>query len=220
MSSAVSRRTIVLARHGRTQWNVDGRYQGRSDPALCRTGMMDSVQLADQLSRAGVRSIFTSPLSRARQTAEIVADRLRIGPIENDPRLAEIHFGDWEGNTQTQVRQRWPELLRLWKTNPGAVRFPGGETLEEARKRLLGFFRDIGTLGPPDAAPVLVVTHAGLIRLAILAAQAREVTGFRQIAVAPVSTWRFVLLTTHGGTIPRLDFPEQPTGLAAATQPG
>jgi 2,3-bisphosphoglycerate-dependent phosphoglycerate mutase len=205
MSSPICCRTIILARHGQTKWNLDGRYQGRSDPALCRTGRMESVTLAEKISRTGIRSIFTSPLSRARQTAEIVADRLRIGRIENDPRLAEIHFGDWEGYTQTQVRQRWPELLNLWKTAPDAVRFPGGETLEEARERLRAFFNDIATLSTPDAAPALVVTHAGLIRLAVLAAQLQEVTGFRQIAVAPVSTWRFVLLTTNGITVPLLD---------------
>ncbi len=199
---------------------MEGRYQGRSDPGLCPTGVMECARLADQLSRAGIRSIFTSPLSRARQSAEIVADRLRISPIENDPRLAEIHFGGWEGNTQTQVRQRWPELLRLWKTNPDAVRFPGGETLEEARKRLLAFFKDIGTLGTPDGAPSLVMTHAGLIRLAILAAQSREVTGFRQLAVPPVSTWRFVLLTTHGETIPLLDLTDRSTGVPPATHHG
>jgi probable phosphoglycerate mutase len=217
MSSPVCRRTIILVRHGQTQWNLDGRYQGRSDPPLCRTGMMECVTLAKKLSRAGIRSIFTSPLSRARQTAEIVADRLRIGPIENDPRLAEIHFGDWEGNTQTQVRQHWPELLNLWKTAPDAVRFPGGETLEEARDRLRGFFKDIGALGSPDAAPALVVTHAGLIRLAILAAQLQEVTRFRQIAVAPVSTWRFVLLTTHGNTVPLFDLTEDSAGTSSPT---
>jgi probable phosphoglycerate mutase len=208
MSSPVCRQTIILARHGQTKWNLDGRYQGRSDPDLCRTGVMESVTLAEKISRTGIRSIFTSPLSRARQTAQIVADRLRIGRIENDPRLAEIHFGDWEGNTQTQVRQRWPELLNLWKAAPDAVRFPGGETLEEARERLRAFFKDIATLGMPDAAPALVVTHAGLIRLAVLAAQLQEVTGFRQIAVAPVSTWRFVLLTTNGITVPVLDLTE------------
>jgi len=179
--------------------------------------MMECATLAEKLTRAGIRSIFTSPLSRARQTAEIVADRLRIGPIENDPRLAEIHFGDWEGNTQTQVRQRWPELLILWKTAPDAVRFPGGETLEEAHDRLRAFFKDIATLGAPDAAPALVVTHAGLIRLAVLAAQLHEVTAFRQIAVAPVSTWRFVLLTTNGNTVPLLDLTECSAGARSPT---
>lgn len=217
MSNPVHRRTVVLARHGQTQWNLDGRYQGRSDPTLCRIGMMECVTLAEKLSRAGIRSIFTSPLRRTRQTAEIVADRLRIGPIENDPRLAEIHFGDWEGNTQTQVRQRWPELLNLWKTAPDAVRFPGGETLEEVRERLRAFFNDIATLGTPDAAPALVVTHAGLIRLAVLAARLQEVTGFRRIAVAPVSTWRFVLLTTNGITVPLCDLTEDSAGAPPPT---
>ena len=216
-SHVMSRRTIILARHGQTRWNLEGRYQGRSDPALCRTGMVECAHLADKLSGSGVRSVFTSPLGRARQTAEFVADRLKIGVPKSDPRLAEIHFGDWEGHTQVQVRQRWPEMLRVWKTEPGAVRFPGGETLEEARVRLLSFFSDVARSGTPEAAPALVVTHAGLIRLAILAAQLQETTAFRRVDVAPASTWRFVLLMTGSDSVPVLDLTEPPTGAPPKT---
>ncbi len=220
MNSQVSRQTVILARHGQTRWNLEGRYQGRSDPALCRIGMMECASLADKLSRSGVRSVFTSPLRRARQTAEFVADRLRIGLMRTDQRLAEIHFGDWEGHTQAQVRQLWPDLLRLWKTAPDAVRFPGGETLEEARGRLLSFFSDVAGSGRPEAEPTLVVTHAGLIRLAILLAQRQEATAFRHVAVAPASIWHFVLLTTHGNTVPLLDLTDAPAGASPAKTAG
>jgi 2,3-bisphosphoglycerate-dependent phosphoglycerate mutase len=209
-------RTIILARHGQTTWNLEGRYQGQSDPALCSTGIREAASLADRLCDTGIRSIFTSPLIRARQTAQIIAHRLKIGTIEDDARLAEIHFGEWEGLTQTQVRQRWPALLKNWKIAPDAVRFPGGETLHEARGRLHCFLWDFASQSTQDGAPALIVTHAGLIRLAVLEARRQKSTLFRQVAVAAASTWRFILLSNDGHTASMLKLTDSSTGALPA----
>jgi broad specificity phosphatase PhoE len=193
MNRNACQRAIILARHGRTLWNLEGRYQGQSDSALCPIGLEECESLAERLGGMGIGSIYTSPLNRARVTARIVAERLRITSIQDDQRLAEIHFGEWEGLTQTEVRQRWPALLKTWKSAPDAVRFPGGETLQEARARLRSFLTEVASKNGLSRAPTLVVTHAGLIRLAILDARQEDGTAFRRLPIAPASIWRFTL---------------------------
>lgn len=197
MNSPAQQRAIILARHGRTLWNLEGRYQGQSDSALCAAGLEECENMAERLAGLGITSIYASPLIRARVTAQIIAARLQISAVQHDQRLAEIHFGEWEGLTQGEVRQRWPALLRTWKSTPDAVRFPGGETLAEARARLRSFLLDMASQNTTPPAPTLVVTHAGLIRLAILDARRKDATSFRQLPVAPASIWRFAVQSTR-----------------------
>ncbi|MHB8476183.1 MAG: histidine phosphatase family protein [Steroidobacteraceae bacterium] len=216
MHSHPRQQSIILARHGQTTWNLDGRYQGQSDAPLCPIGVMECAELAGRLRGTGIGSIYTSPLNRARQTAQILADRLQIETVEDDPRLAEINFGQWEGLTQSQVRQRWPALLKTWKSVPDAVRFPGGETLHEARGRLRSFLQDIASQSTPHGGGVLIVTHTGLIRLAVLDARLQKSTLFRQVPVAPASIWHFVLLATDSDLAPVLQLTDSSTGTLPA----
>jgi broad specificity phosphatase PhoE len=189
---------IILARHGQTAWNREGRYQGRSDPPLCQEGIDEAVRLAAQLRGGRIGAIATSPLRRAQQTAQIIAAELRLGPLKTDPRLAEIAFGAWEGLTQSEVQTRWPELLQGWKHAPETVRFPGGENLQEARLRLRAFLADQASQQDSNAATTLVVTHTGLIRIAIHDAWLAPSSLFRKISVAPASTHPFVLRRAVG----------------------
>ncbi|MFT2093318.1 histidine phosphatase family protein [Acidiphilium multivorum] len=182
-------RALLLARHGRTAWTGEGRYQGRSDLPLSPEGWADAAGLAAALSDEPLVSIYTSPLLRARQTAGCIAARRRGVAVIVDDRLAEIAFGDWEGRTQAEIRAATPEALRRWKRDPGGMRFPGGETLAEARARLHGFFADL----PEQGGAVLAVTHAGMIRLACLDAEGRGDDGFRGIRIAPGAVRRFSL---------------------------
>lgn len=191
----VSGRPLIFARHGRTAWNLTGRYQGRSDPPLSAGGRADAGALADRLQGTPVAAIITSPLQRTVATARIVAGRLGIASAPtDDPRLVEIAFGDWEGRTQAEIRADAPDQLRRWKRNPGEMRFPGGETLAQARMRLHEFLSDLAVAAPclGDGA-VLLVTHAGLIRLACLDAAGLDFHHFRNIAVEPGSLRRFIL---------------------------
>jgi len=180
---------LLLARHGETAWNRAGIYQGRSDPPLSPIGAAQARELGARLRRAGVGLIVSSPLCRAQDTALAVGDALGL-PIRHDERLAEISFGAWEGMTQPDIKRRWPELLRQWKHAPAEMRFPGGETLVEARHRLRDFLRhppwEDGN--PPDVA--LVVTHAAIIRIARLEAEQRPLAAFREVNVAPASVYR------------------------------
>ena len=181
---------LLLARHGRTDWNEVGRYQGQSDPPLSPVGETEAQALAERLRGAGITRILTSPLERAAATAGIVARTLGLAPPLADDRLTELGYGAWEGLTQAEVKLRWPDLLRRWKRAPETVRFPGGEDLATVRARLddLLASRPWETCGMGRAAHgggVLLVTHTGPIRLLGLAAEGRPLAEFRQIEVLP-----------------------------------
>ncbi|MDA8095745.1 MAG: histidine phosphatase family protein [Betaproteobacteria bacterium] len=189
---------LIFARHGQTAWNCAGRYQGHTDVPLCSRGLKEAASLAYRLERFGVSTIISSRLDRAQATARIVGQTLGL-PVHADSRLGEVAFGEWEGLTQPEIKARWPELLRRWKRAPESVRFPGGESLGEARQRLLGFLRDPLWYPAPASGHVLIVTHAGLTRIARIEAQGLSLASFRQIDVPPASICGFSL--SRGGTL-------------------
>ncbi len=174
---------LILVRHGQTEWNLQGRYQGRADPPICPVGFVTAQRAAAALHGRGAALLLASPLQRARQTAAVIART--VGGLQSvvDERLTEIDFGQWQGLTQAQVRVRWPALLRSWKRAPDSVRFPGGERLLDALERLRDFLLNPPWLGC-GAQCALAVSHAGVIRLASLLAEERPLAQFREIAVA------------------------------------
>jgi broad specificity phosphatase PhoE len=138
--------TLLLVRHGETDWNADGRLQGQTDRPLNDFGRRQARTLAEQLAGEELEAIYSSDLSRARETAEIVGERLDL-PVELDPELREKDWGTWEGLTAVE-RDR--------------VEFVG-ESAEEHRERTLRALRRIAERHPGDGR-VLVVTHGGSIR--------------------------------------------------------
>ena len=183
---------LLLVRHGRTAWNEAGRYQGHSDPRLAPEGEAEAAALAGALRGERIGGVLASPLRRAGATATILARALGLPPPGVDPRLIELGYGAWEGLTQAEVKARWPELLRRWKRAPETVRFPDGEDLAAVRARLDALLAErpweaAGMRGTAGGGTVLLVTHAGPIRLLRLAAEARPLAEFRRIEAAPAS---------------------------------
>ena len=180
---------LLLARHGQTLWNAAGRYQGQSDPPLSPEGKAEAAALVETLRGERIGAVLASPLRRAAATAAILARALGLPPPLTDPRLIELGYGAWEGLTQAEVKARWPALLRCWKRAPETVRFPDGEDLATVRARLDALLaaRPWAAAGAADGGAVLLVTHAGPIRLLRLAAEARPLAEFRRIATPPGS---------------------------------
>ena len=137
--------TLLLVRHGETDWNADGRLQGHTDRPLSEFGRRQARQLAEELADEELDAIYASDLSRARETAEIVGARLGLA-VDLDPDLREKDWGSWEGLT-TVERER--------------VEF-AGETTQAHEKRILGALRRIADRHP--GGQVLVVTHGGSMR--------------------------------------------------------
>jgi len=138
--------TLLLVRHGETDWNADGRLQGQTDRPLSDFGRRQARRLADELADEELEAIYSSDLTRARETAEIVGLRLGL-PVVLDPDLREKDWGTWEG--LTGVERDRVEFL--------------GESTEAHQQRILGGLRRIAERHPGKGR-VLVVTHGGSIR--------------------------------------------------------
>ena len=149
---------ILLARHGETDWNRVGRWQGHADPPLNDAGRGQAAELAERLAGDGIAVIYSSDLMRASQTARVVADRLGLAVVE-DAGLREIDVGSWSGLTRAEVEQRFPEGYARWLR--GDIGHDG-ETREELSERVVGAVERIAAAHPGDT--ILAVTHGGAIR--------------------------------------------------------
>jgi probable phosphoglycerate mutase len=152
----MTRTTLVLIRHGETDWNVEGRYQGQADPPLNARGLAQAHELAAKLRDVGLDVLYTSPLRRALQTARVVADALGLR-LHVEPRLMEIHQGDWQGRLRDEIAARYPELFRRWLTEPWSVTPPGGESLSQVQARVYAALDDILARHPGQR--IGLVTH-------------------------------------------------------------
>lgn len=126
---------LILIRHGETDWNVEGRYQGQADPPLNQQGLAQARQLAQKLRGVGLDVLYSSPLRRALQTAQILAEALDV-PLHTEPRLVEIHQGEWQTLLYTEIAARYPELFDRWQTEPWTVTIPGGENIAQVQERV------------------------------------------------------------------------------------
>ena len=171
---------LLLARHGESTWNAEGRYQGRLDAPLSERGMLQSKALAEYLAGGATsrpRAIVSSPLARARDTAEIAARRVGLH-VEVDESLIEISHGEWEGLKKSEIALRWPAMFDAWRSAPESVQFPGGESLDDVRLRWRTFLSGADRY----ASPLLIVTHDVIVRLAVLDARGQSPRDFNSFA--------------------------------------
>ncbi len=148
---------LCIARHGETDWNKSGILQGWLDVPLNELGRKQASVLAAKLTHAKFDTVWSSPLARARETAEIVAAALQLQPPTCHVGLKEKHFGAIQGIPKSELAELDPALLeQILRRNP-AAEFVGGEGLDEFVDRVLDAFDDIGVHHPGQR--VLVVTH-------------------------------------------------------------
>ena len=147
---------LCLVRHGQTDWNLDGRYQGQSDVPLNKKGQAQARALARKLKGQPFTAIYASDLQRASETAEIIAASLHLAVVA-DPRLREIDQGKWEGQHARTIQARYARLWQRRMMNPANARPPGGETVEEVARRVYAALNDIACFHP--TGPVLVISH-------------------------------------------------------------
>jgi broad specificity phosphatase PhoE len=147
---------IWLIRHGQTDWNRAGRFQGHTDIPLNDRGVEQAHELAQKLANEHFAAIFSSDLSRARQTAEIVAASLHLS-IHPDIRLREIGQGTWEGLSLLEVQQKYAVDLRQADEAPETSRAPGGESVLEVATRMQQAADEIARRYPTER--VLIVSH-------------------------------------------------------------
>jgi broad specificity phosphatase PhoE len=167
----------LLLRHGQTPLSVDRRFAGRGDAPLTATGRRQAAAAAKRLAaRGGIDLIVSSPLQRARRTAELAAEATGAALTVDDD-LVETDFGDWEGLTFTQASARWPEEISAW-LGSADVAPPGGESLTAVARRVLGVLDRL--LAAHAEATLLLVSHVTPIKtLACRAMLAPPATMFR-----------------------------------------
>lgn len=156
---------VFLIRHGETDWNKDFRYQGHTDVPLSSTGKIQAKQVAQRLKSESLDAVYSSDLSRAYVTAQIIAEEHGL-PVTAFPSLREINYGFWEGLTLNEINLQFPGIRDQWLADPGNYRVPGGESLTEVQHRALAVFREIRKQHPEGT--IAVVTHGGVISMLLL----------------------------------------------------
>ncbi len=157
---------ILLARHGETPWNAEGRYQGQEDIPLSPVGETQARALGARLADVRIDRAVASPLVRAKTTAELALGDARKAQLVTDPGLMEIAHGTWEGLLASEIRDRDSERLRAWRDAPDTVLMPGagGESLQHVFDRAWpAFARAAEGLGDDDT--LLVVAHDAVNRV-------------------------------------------------------
>ena len=153
--------TILLARHGETDWNREGRFQGHADPPLNRTGRAQAVDLSVALMAEQLAAVYSSPLRRALETADVVAASHGLEPVPLDD-LREVDVGSWSGLTRAEVEERFPAQFARWLDYGQG--WEDGETYEEMGRRAVDALLRVAAAH--DGERVLAVTHGGPIRAA------------------------------------------------------
>lgn len=149
--------TLWLVRHGQTEWNVEGRYQGHADVPLNAAGLQQARTLAAELAGHSFDAIYSSDLQRARVTAEIIAAAVGLR-VKTDVRLREINQGQWEGKIYHDLVNRFPAEMLARRENPYAFRPPDGESAGEVALRVAQVADEIAATYP--GGNVVVVSHA------------------------------------------------------------
>jgi 2,3-bisphosphoglycerate-dependent phosphoglycerate mutase len=176
VASLAALTTILLARHGETDWNREQRFQGHADPPLNEHGKAQARELAETLADEPLDALYSSPLRRARETAEIVGGRLGLA-VELKGGLREVDLGSWSGLTRTQVEELFPEGFRRWLDyGPG---WDDGETYEQMGGRVVATLHELAAAHPEGR--VLVVTHAGPVRAAVATSRGISIDDARRL---------------------------------------
>ena len=183
--------TILLARHGESDWNHVGRWQGHADRPLTDLGREQARELAERLASTELDAVYSSDLERARETAAIVAQPHRL-PVRELAALREVDVGSWSGLTRAEAEQRFPDGYRRWLG--GSEGWEDGETYEQLGERVVGAVLTIAAdrLGER----VLIVAHGGSIRAIHAAALSVDVHTYRRIQrVEPHATLSAVCIS-------------------------
>jgi broad specificity phosphatase PhoE len=133
---------LILARHGETAWNVEKIYRGRTDVNLDEVGIKQAELLGRHLGNWELEAIYSSPLRRALDTANIIARYQKIG-IHVAEGLIDFDYGEWQSLSEQRVKNLYPTLHDEWHNNPHKVRMPGGESLEDVKKRAIKVVNDV-----------------------------------------------------------------------------
>ncbi|SHK45738.1 alpha-ribazole phosphatase [Selenomonas ruminantium] len=158
---------VIFVRHGQTEWNVTGRYQGQSDVHLTEEGKMQARKLAENFPVRDIDAIYASDLNRAMVTAETIAARFGL-PVQAEPAFRELSFGEWEGLTYPQIVEKWEDAMANFIQHPDILEIPGGETFPAVQERAMARLNEL--IRKHDGQTIVVVAHGAVLRTILTAA--------------------------------------------------
>jgi broad specificity phosphatase PhoE len=179
----MSRRLVLMARHGETDWNVEGRWQGHTDVPLNENGRAQARSVAEALREVGLSGLVSSDLARARETAEIIAAALGLDVAYVDPDLRERMFGVFEGLTLGECERLYPDAWRAWVEQKRPAE--GIEAPAAVTARVTAAIGRAAARIAREGAPVLLVTHGGALRSVV-----RHASGVPVGRIANGAIWR------------------------------
>lgn len=157
---------IILVRHGQTEWNRVERFRGQTDVPLNETGLAQAEATGMRVAKTWKpAAVYTSPLSRSVKTAWAIAKHFNLA-VQSYPGLADIDYGEWQGLTPDEARQRWPEQVENWYRHPERARIPGGETLTALRQRAMKTVYELAEKHPDET--IVLVGHTVINRIILL----------------------------------------------------
>ncbi|HEY3298080.1 MAG TPA: histidine phosphatase family protein [Armatimonadota bacterium] len=171
---------IIFVRHGQTVYNNESRYQGQADTVLSDLGRRQAALVAERLKYEDISAVYASDLCRAVETAEAAAAYHNM-KVVCDIDLREVGFGEWEGLTVGEIKERYPEIYANYQRDSLKNRAPGGERLEELQVRSVRAVEAIAARHPKET--VLIVAHGGPIKAFICHALETGLETFRRLAL-------------------------------------
>jgi broad specificity phosphatase PhoE len=196
---------LYLVRHGQTDLNRDRRFRGLADAPLNDAGKYEAAGAAKLLVEAGLSNIYTSPVPRAAETATAIA--VTTGArVETDDDFTDIDYGDWQGLTVDEVRERFgPVGLEAWRKDPGSFTFPGGDSIAGVMERLRPALLRVVT-DEHDGA-VAVVSHLAVLKLCLVVLMEVDTGYFWKVGLENGSTGLFTYTPEGGFTMERWNQP-------------
>jgi len=182
--------TLLVIRHGQTDSNTNGYYMGWSQEDLNQKGYEQVQLLSNRLADEEIDAIYTSPLKRARTTAETVAKPHNLGLTEMDD-LIEINLGDWQGLHASEIVKKWPDMWQQSRIDPSVLSWPNGESFAEAVHRSVYAFQSIVTAN--QGKLVAIVTHDIIVRIMAMHVLGVSYSTYRRMEIGNASFTKIVV---------------------------
>jgi phosphoserine phosphatase len=174
---------ILLVRHGETEWNRTHRFQGRSNTPLNETGIRQADAVAVMLKDESLTVVYSSPLSRALDTARRIKAYHPQPLLIEEPGFIEMDLGEFDGMEAREWARQNPDFMKSWWENPGKLKMPGGESLEEVQERAVRTLNRIVD-GLPQNSSILICSHNFVILSLLCHAKGLLLDGFRDLRLA------------------------------------
>lgn len=174
---------ILLIRHGETEWNRTHRFQGRTDTPLNETGIRQADAAALMLKQESLTAVYSSPLSRALETARRITAYHLLPPLIIEPGFIEMDLGEFDGMEAREWGRNNPDFMKSWWENPGKLKMPGGECLEEVQQRAVSALNRIVAELPQNSS-ILICSHNFVILSLLCHAKGLPLDGFRDLRQA------------------------------------